>query len=375
MKVYLDHNATTPIDPLVLNEILPYYKESFGNPSSLHHFGQVARGGVNLARERIARAISCSPEEIVFTSSGTEANNLAIKGVAFANRWKGNHIIASKIEHLSVLSPLRWLEGNGFRITYIDVDRFGLVDPWEVLSSITPKTILITVMHANNEVGTIQPIKEISEIARDRGIILHTDAVSSFGKIGVDTRELGVDLLSISSHKIYGPKGVGALYIKKGTRIDPILHGGHQEMDRRAGTEDVPGIVGFGKAAELTLNKDDKIQSLLQRLYNGILNSVDDVILNGHPTLRLSNTLNLSFKGVDGEALMARLDLKGIAVSTGSACSKGPSHVLKAMGLQDDVIRGSIRISIGRWNTEEEIDYVVEVLKRTVDGLRSLSPL
>lgn len=374
-RVYLDHNATTPLLQEALEEMLPYYREDFGNPSSSHIFGQRAREGIEKARWRVARAISCTPEEVIFTSSGTEANNLAIKGIAFANKEKGNHIITSKIEHHALLSPCKWLEGEGFCVTYLDVDRFGMVDPNELLSAITKETILVTIMHANNEVGTIQPIRELSKIARERGVYFHTDAVSSFGKIEVDVDKLGVDLLSISSHKIYGPKGVGALYVRKGTRISPLIHGGGHERGRRAGTEDVAGIVGFGKAAELAIEEKIHIRELRDRLYNGIIDRIDGVTLNGHPTHSLPNTINLLFRGVDGETLMAALDLKGIATSVGSACSQGPSHVLLAMGLKDEEVGSSIRFSLGRGNRREEIDYVLEVLPRVVNHLRSISPL
>jgi len=378
-KMYLDHNATTKVDPIVLDEMLPYLRDIFGNPSSIHLFGQDAKSGIELARRRIAVEISASQDEIYFTSGGTESNNLAIKGVVYSLKAKGNHIITSKVEHLSVLEVCKALEREGFRVTYLDVDEYGMVKPEDVLSAINPSTILITIMYANNEVGTIQPIKEISEIAKDKGIYLHSDAVQALGKIKLDVEDLQVDLLSISAHKIYGPKGVGALYIRKGTRIKRITDGGHHERDLRPGTENVAGIVGFGKATESVCNdlRFEGIKRLRDRLQNGIIDNIKDVKINGHPKMRLPNTLNISIKGVEGEMVLLQLNLKGIACSAGSACtsaSSHPSHVLSAMNVPREFIQGSLRFSLGKENTQEEIDYTIDTLVEIVSRIRSISP-
>ena len=383
-RIYLDHNATTPLRPEVLEVMVPYLKDHFGNPSSLHHFGQEAKRGMEDARESVADLIHSNPSEIVFTGGGTAANNLAIKGVARVGSEKGKHIITSSIEHPAVLNPCKSLEQEGYQVTYLPVDRYGMVDPDEVKSAIRPETILITIMHANNEVGTIQPIEEIAEIARSHAILFQTDAIQSLGKIPVDVKTLGVDLMSISAHKIYGPKGVGALYVRKGIELEPLLHGGHHEMNRRAGTENVSGIVGFGKAAELSemeLKHRSGLRAMealrdyfLQRLQRDI----HDVRLNGHPIKRLPNTLNVSFEGVSGESLAINLDLCGIAVSTGSACTSGaiqPSHVLQAMGVPLAIAQGSLRFSLGRDTNREEIDLTLETLQDIVDRLRAGSPL
>ncbi len=381
-RVYLDHNATTPTHPEVVKAILPYYKEVFGNASSVHQFGQQARKAIDEAREKIANFIGASPEEIVFTSGGTEANNLALKGVVYANERKGKHIITSSMEHHAVLNPCKYLEKKGFKVTYLPVDKYGLVDPEEVRRAITKETILISIIHANNEVGTIEPVAEIGKIAKEIGIYFYTDAVQTVGKIPVNVNELNIDLLSLSGHKIYGPKGIGVLYIRKGTRIQSLIQGGHHEKNRRAGTENVPAIVGLGKAIEIakaTMEKESmRLTNLRNKLCSGIGEKIDYVRLNGHPGKRLPNTLNMSFEFVEGESMILNLDLKGIAVSTGSACTSGslePSHVLKAMRVDPAVAQGSIRFSLGKDNTEEDIDYVLEVLPEIVSRLRAMSPL
>jgi len=381
-RVYLDHNATTPTHPEVVKAILPYYKEVFGNASSVHQFGQQARKAIDEAREKIANFIGASPEEIVFTSGGTEANNLALKGVAYANERKGKHIITSSMEHHAVLNPCKYLEKKGFKVTYLPVDKYGLVDPEKVRRAVTKETILISIIHANNEVGTIEPVAEIGKIAKEIGIYFYTDAVQTVGKIPVNVNELNIDLLSLSGHKIYGPKGIGVLYIRKGTRIQPLIQGGHHELNRRAGTENVPAIVGLGKAIEIakaTMEKESmRLTNLRNKLCSGIGEKIDYVRLNGHPGRRLPNTLNMSFEFVEGESMILSLDLEGIAVSTGSACTSGslePSHVLKAMRVDPAVAQGSIRFSLGKDNTEEDIDYVLEVLPEIVTRLRAMSPL
>ena len=381
-RVYLDHNATTPTHPEVVKAMLPYYEEVFGNASSIHQFGQQARKAIDKAREKVADFIGAKPEEIVFTSGGTEADNFAIKGVAYANEKKGNHIITSSIEHHAVLNPCKYLEKQGFQVTYIPVDRYGLFNPDEVKKAVTKETILITIMHANNEVGTIEPIAEIGKIAKEKGICLHTDAVQTVEKIPVNVDKLNVDLLSLSGHKIYGPKGIGALYIRKGTRIQPLIQGGHHEKNRRAGTENVPAIVGLGKAIEIakeTMEGESiRLTNLRNKLCSGIGEKIDHVHLNGHPGKRLPNTLNMSFEFIEGESIILSLDMKGIAVSSGSACTSGslePSHVLKAMGVDPAIAQGSIRFSLGKDNTEEDINYVLEVLPEIIARLRAMSPL
>jgi len=381
-QVYLDHNATTPTHHEVVKAMIPYYEEIFGNASSIHQFGQETRKAIEESRERIAEFIGAKPEEIVFTSGGTEADNFAIKGVAYANETKGKHIITSSIEHHAVLNPCKYLEKAGFQVTYLKVDKYGLVNPDDVREAITQKTILITIMHANNEVGTIEPIAEIGKIAREKGIYFHTDAVQTVGKIPVNVDDLNVDLLSLSAHKLYGPKGIGTLYIRKGTKIQPLIHGGHHEKNRRAGTENVPGIVGLAKAIEIakaTMEEESiRLTNLRNKLCSGISEKIDHVHLNGHPGKRLPNTLSMCFEFVEGESIILNLDMKGIAVSSGSACTSGslePSHVLMAMGVDPAVAQGSIRFSLGKDNTDEDIDYVLEVLPEIVNRLRRISPL
>jgi len=380
--IYFDHAATTPLKKEVLDEMMPYLTEQYGNPSTIYKLGREAKKAVELARERVAKALNADIQEIYFTSGGTESDNWALKGVAFANKDKGKHIITTTIEHHAVLHPLKYLEGLGFEATYVPVEPNGIVDPQKIKEAIRNDTILISVMLANNEIGTIQPVKEIAKIAKEKGIIIHTDAVQAVGQIPVDVKDLGVDLLSLSAHKFYGPKGVGALYIRKGTKIHPFSHGGAQERNRRAGTENVAGIVGLGKAIELaTQNLSEyvaKLQKLRDKLIDGVLSKIDYVRLNGDRYNRLPNNANFSFEFIEGESLLLMLDMKGIAASSGSACTSGsldPSHVLLAIGLEHEVAHGSLRITLGEDNTEEDIDYLLEVLPEIVSRLREMSPL
>ncbi|MFV1950355.1 MAG: cysteine desulfurase NifS [Nitrospinota bacterium] len=381
--VYIDNNATTPLHPEVLEAMLPFLKEDFGNPSSLHQLGRRIRVKVDEAREKVAKTIGADPLEIVFTGGGSESDNFAIKGVAFANKDKRRHIITSRIEHHAILNTCKYLEKNGYRVTYIPVDEYGMVNPEDVAGAISDDTILITIHHSNNEIGTIQPIREISKIARERGIIFHTDAVQSLGKVPLNVDDIGVNLLSVSAHKLNGPKGVGACYIRKGTkRLHPLINGGSQEMKHRAGTENVAGIIGFSKACELASThmeeERERLIGLRDKLQNALTEKISHVRLNGHPTKRLPTTLNMSFEYVEGETLMINLDLEGIAVSTGSACSSGslePSHVLVAMGIPHEIVHGSLRFSLGRENTEEDIDRILEVLPPIVAKVRAMSPL
>jgi cysteine desulfurase len=381
-QIYLDYAATTPTHPEVMRAMTPYFNQAFGNPSAIYSYGQEAKNGIELARSKVAGLVGARDEEIVFTGGGTEADNFALKGVAFANKNKGNHLIITVIEHHAVLESCKFLETMGFNVTYLPVDKYGLVDPDSVKRAITDKTILISVMHANNEVGTIQPIKEISKIAGEAGIYLHTDAVQSAGHIPADVNQLGVDLLSMSAHKLYGPKGVGALYIRKGTKLVSFMHGGGQENGRRAGTENVPGIVGFGKAAELAgqeINEEAaRLTGLRDKLISGILTNIDHTHLNGHPAKRLPNNVNISVEFVEGESMCLNLDATGICASTGSACSSGnaePSHVLLAIGVPPIRAHGSLRFTLGKWTTDEEIDRLLEVLPRIVSKFRAMSPL
>lgn len=380
--IYFDHAATTPLKKEVLDEMMPYLTEQYGNPSTIYKLGREAKKAIELARERVAKALNADIQEIYFTSGGTESDNWALKGVAFANKDKGKHIITTTIEHHAVLHPLKYLEGLGFEVTYVPVEPNGIVDPQRIKEAIRDDTILISVMLANNEIGTIQPVKEIAKIAKEKGIIVHTDAVQAVGQIPVDVKDLGVDLLSLSAHKFYGPKGVGALYIRKGTKIHPFSHGGAQERNRRAGTENVAGIVGLGKAIELaTQNLSEyaaKLQKLRDKLIDGVLSKIDYVRLNGDRNQRLPNNANFSFEFIEGESLLLMLDMKGIAASSGSACTSGsldPSHVLLAIGLEHEVAHGSLRITLGEDNTEEDIDYLLEILPEIVSRLREMSPL
>jgi cysteine desulfurase len=378
-RVYLDHNASTPVHPEVVAEMLPYFAEVFGNPSSVHGFGRAAREAVDTARERIARFLGVSPEEIVFTSGGTESDNFGLKGLAWA-RGRG-HLITSQVEHHAVLRAGQWLESQGFAVTYLPVDGYGMVDPDDVRRAIRPDTIAVSIMHANSEVGTIQPVEAIGAITRERGIPFHVDAVQTLGKIPVDVHALGIDVMSFSGHKIYGPKGVAGLYIRKGTRMVAAQHGGDHERRRRAGTENVPGIVGFGKAVEIRAREmtaeAERLRALRDRLWEGIRGRLDEVQLNGHPGQRLPGTANLAFRHVESESIVLGLDLRGIAVSAGSACTAGqvePSHVLVAMGVPLDWAMGAVRCSLGRSTTAEDIDYVVACVEPIVRRLRQAMP-
>jgi cysteine desulfurase len=379
-RVYLDHNASTPVHPEVLAEMLPYFSESFGNPSSVHGYGRDARAGLDTARERIARFLKVAPEEIVFTSGGTESDNFGVKGLALA-RGRG-HLITSKIEHHAVLRTCEWLESQGFAVTYLEVDEHGMVDPEQLRPAIRPDTIGISIMHANSEVGTIQPLAAIGAIARERGVPLHVDAVQTFGKIDIDVAAAHVDALSFSGHKIYGPKGVAGLWIRKGTRLVSVQHGGDHERRRRAGTENVPGIVGLGKAVEIRARdmheEARRVTALRDRLWERLQARVPDVRLNGHPTERLPGTANISYRGVESESVVLGLDLKGVGVSAGSACTSGsvePSYVLKAMVVPLEWAIGAVRHSLGRTTSVEDIDYVVESVEPIVRKLRAAMPV
>jgi len=377
-KVYLDHNASTPVHPDVIQAMLPYFGERFGNPSSVHSFGREARDGTETAREQAARFLKVKKEEVVFTSGGTESDNMAIKGIAHARRR--GHIITSQIEHHAVLRTCENLEENGFQVTYLPVDGYGMVDPDDVRRAIRPDTILVTLMHANSEAGTIQPMREIGRITREMEIPLHVDGVQTVGKVPVDVDAFGIDLLSFSGHKIYGPKGVGGLYIRRGTKMVSVQHGGEHERSRRAGTENVAGIVGFGAAVEIRgremTAEGVRLSALRDRLWDEVRARIPDVRLNGHPTERLPGTCNLCFRGVESESIVLGLDLKGIGVSAGSACTSGnvePSYVLVAMGVPVEWAMGSVRSSLGRGTSREDIDYVVESIEPLVAKLRSLS--
>ena len=379
-RVYLDFAATTPVDPRVREAMAPYLGPVFGNPSSIHQFGQEALAAVDEARGRVAALLNASPEEIVFTGGGTEANNAAVKGVCLASRDKGNRIVTTAVEHHAVLHPCEFMEAFGFECAVIPVGRDGLADPDDVKKALTPRTVMVSVMHANNEIGVIQPLAEIGRLARERGIAFHTDAVQTFGHLDTGVDSLGVDLLSLSGHKLYGPKGIGALYIRKGTPFVPLLHGGGQEAGRRSSTHNVPGIVGLGKAADLAGREmkaeNERILDLRNRLYGRVRRDIDGVRLNGHPEKRLANNLNLSVEGVEGESLLVRMDIEGVAVSTGSACGSGsekPSHVLTAIGLSPKEARGSIRLTLGRMTTQSDVDEAAAVLQKTVDALRSIA--
>ncbi len=380
--IYFDYAATTPTHPEVLEAMQPYFTVSFGNPSSIYSYGREAKAAIDAARTSVARLIGAQDEEIVFTGGGTEADNFAIKGVAHTNRSRGNHIITSTIEHHAVIETCQFLEKDGFEVTYLPVDEYGLVSPDDVRKAITGKTILISLMYANNEIGTIEPISEIGDIAREAGVYFHTDAVQAVGHIPINVNTLKVDLLATSAHKLYGPKGVGALYIRKGTRVTPFIHGGEQEKRRRASTENVPGIVGFGKAAELArleINEEEqRLTALRNRLIDGLMANIEDIRLNGHPVTRLPNNVNISVSYAEGESMVLNLDSEGICASTGSACSATsvePSHVLLALGLPPELAHGSLRLTLGKWTTEDDIERVLEVLPGIVARLRAMSPL
>ena len=380
--VYMDNAATTPVKEEVLNAMIPYFTQKYGNPSSIYKLGRETKAALDESREKVAKVLNAKSKEIFFTSGGSEADNWAIKGVAFANKDKGNHIITTKIEHHAVLHTCEYLQRNGFDITYLDVDEYGVVDLEQLKNSITDKTILISIMFANNEIGTIQPIKEIGQIAREKKIYFHTDAVQAVGNIEIDVDELNIDLLSLSAHKFYGPKGVGALYIRQGVKIHPFIHGGAQEKNRRAGTENIAGIVGLSKAIELAYQNINEHNERLTKLRNKLINDIQENIkyvkLNGHPEMRLPGNVNFSIEFIEGEALLLSLDMVGIQGSSGSACTSGsldPSHVLLAIGLPHEIAHGSLRLTLGDFNTEEEIDYVVENLVKIVERLRKMSPL
>ena len=382
-RVYLDHAATTPVRPEVAEAMLRFMVTDFGNASSVHSFGRVAKEATENARAQVASLMGARPEEIVLMSGGTEADNMAIRGAVLANAGRGRHVITTKIEHHAVLHTCEGLEKEGLaEVTYLPVDAQALVSAEAVAEAIRPDTVLVSLMFANNEVGTIQPVAEVGRLCRGKGILFHTDAVQAYGALPVDVDALGIDLLSASSHKIYGPKGIGALFIRKGRKVRPLITGGFQERNRRAGTSNVPGAVGFGLAAELAMKEMEgrrrRLVALRDRLINGLVKKVEFTRLNGHPTLRLPNNANLSFEFVEGESILLSLDMKGVAASSGSACTSGslePSHVLLAMGLPPEVAHGSVRMTLGTGNTDEDVDYVLEVLPPIIDRLRAMSPL
>jgi len=379
-RVYLDHNASTPVHPEVVAEMLPYFSDVYGNPSSVHGFGRDARAAVDVARDRVATFLRVRPEELVFTSGGTESDNFGVKGLALA-RGSG-HVITSKVEHHAVLRSAQALEAQGFAVTYLPVDQYGMVDPDDVRRALRPDTIAISIMHANSEVGTIQPVRAIGALAREAGVPFHVDAVQTFGKVEVDVHAMNIDALSFSSHKIYGPKGIAGLYIRRGTKMVSIQHGGEHERRRRAGTENVPGIVGLGKAVEIRARdmkaEAERVGALRDRMWEGIRARVPDVRLNGHPTERLPGTANVCYRNVESESIVLALDLKGIAVSAGSACTAGsiePSHVLVAMGVPLDWAMGAVRSSLGRSTTTEDVDYVVASVMEVVSRIRQAMPV
>ena len=381
-KVYLDHAATTPVHPLVREAMLPYLGEEFGNPSSLHQWGRSSAVAMTQAREKVAALLGCKPEEIVFTGCGSEADNLAIMGIALTKEEKGKHIITSAIEHHAVLHTCQALEKRGWSVTYLPVDADGLVNPEDVAQAIRADTVLVTIMHANNEVGVIEPIAEIGKLCREHKVTFHTDAVQTVGHIPTKANELNVDLLSLSGHKFHGPKGVGALYVRKGVKLTPLIYGGGHERGRRSGTENVPGIVGIGRAAELAAEEMPtempRLSELRDALYDGLERAIPEIIRTGHPTQRLPNSCSICVRYIEGESMLLNLDIQGIGASSGSACTSGtldPSHVLLAMGLPHEIAHGSLRLSLGRNTTREDIDYVIEVLPPIVEKLRMMSPL
>lgn len=381
-NVYLDNAATTRVDEKVLEKMIPYFCESYGNASSIYKLGRESKKAVNEARESIAKVLNCNADEIYFTAGGSESDNTAIKGIARAYKDKGNHIITSKIEHPAVLNTCKELEKEGFEISYISVDENGIIDFEELKNSIKPTTILITIMFANNEIGTVEPIEEIGKIAREHNVYFHTDAVQAVGSLKIDVQKLNIDSLSLSGHKFYGPKGIGALYVRKGVKFQKLIEGGHQEKNKRAGTENVPGIVGIGKAIELAYENleehNKKIKELRDYYVEQVSEKIPYIKINGDMEKRLPGNSNISFRFIEGEGLLLNLDLKGIYASSGSACTSGsldPSHVLLAIGLPHEIAHGSLRISIGKYNTKEEIDYVVESLVEIVNRLREMSPL
>lgn len=381
-KRYFDYAATTPVKKEVLDAMLPYFSEHYGNASSVHSFGREAKVVIDKARNQVADAIGSSPDEVYFTGGGSEADNWALKGYARMHKGKGNHIITTKIEHHAILHTCTALEKEGFEVTYLDVDEYGLVTPEEVKAAIRPETILVSIMYVNNEIGTVEPIKEIAAVTKEAGVAFHTDGVQALGNLHIDVKDLGVDMMSLSAHKIYGPKGVGALYIRKGIRLQNLIEGGAQEKRRRAGTENLPGIVGFGAAAELataTLDAHiEKLAKLRDRLAQGIIDRIPESKYNGHPEKRHPGNVNVCFKYIEGESLLLSLDLLGVAASSGSACTSGsldPSHVLMSIGLTHEIAHGSLRLTVGDFTTEEDVDFVIENLVTIVDRLRQMSPL
>jgi cysteine desulfurase len=380
MEIYMDYAATTPVDPRVLKAMNPYFNQKYGNTMSLHKQGREARNALKESRETVAALMNAEAQELIFTSSATEANNMVIKGVSYANKTKGKHIIISAIEHSCILEPANWLEQQGYEVTRLPVDKFGLIDLTQLENSIRKDTILVSIMHANNEIGTIQDIEKIGKICREKGAIFHSDAAQTFGKIPVDVKKMNIDLLSISSHKMYGPKGVGGLYIRKGTKIEPLLHGGGHEFKKRASTVNVSGIVGFAEAVKIQEKEMDSDANKQTALRNKLINEllqIKDSHLNGHLTKRLPNNASFWFAYIEGESLLMQLDANGIFGSTGSACSSDSleaSHVLCAIGLKPQEAHGSLRLSLGKYSTEEEVNYVLEIVPKSVERLRDISP-
>lgn len=380
MELYMDYAATTPVDPRVLKAMMPYFNEKFGNTMSLHKIGREAKEALEESRKTLAELMNAEPKEFIFTSSATEADNTVIKGVAYANKNRGKHIIISAIEHHCILEPAKWLEQQGYEITRLPVDKTGLVNLTELENTIRKDTILVSIMHANNEIGTIQDIKQIGKICKEKNVYFHSDAAQSFGKIPIDVKEMNIDLISVSAHKMYGPKGVGGLYIRKGTKIEPLLHGGGHEFKKRASTVNVAGTVGFAEAAriqkeEMAFDAKEQI-AFRDKLIQNIL-AIDDSHLNGHPTKRLPNNTNFWFAYIEGESLLMHLDMEGIAASTGSACSSDSleaSHVLLAIGLKPQEAHGSLRLSLGKYSKEEGVDYALQVVPKAVSRLREISP-
>ncbi|WP_027635036.1 cysteine desulfurase NifS [Clostridium butyricum] len=381
-NVYMDYSATTYVKPEVLEEMMPYFTEKFGNPSSFYGISRETKRAIDTAREKVAKGLNCLPDEVYFTGGGSEADNWAIKGIASAHKNKGNHIITTKIEHHAVLHTCQYLEKNGFEVTYLDVDSEGFINLDDLKNAITDKTILVSIMFANNEIGTIQPVKEIGEICKEKKVFFHTDAVQAVGNVPIDVKEMNIDMLSLAGHKIYGPKGIGVLYIKKGIKIDNLIHGGAQEKNRRAGTENIASIVGLGKAMELaTCNIEEhmeKMTSLRDRLIDGLL-TIPYTNLNGpRGEKRLPGNVNVRFRFIEGESILLSLDFKGVCASSGSACTSGsldPSHVLLAIGLPHELAHGSLRLTLGAGSTEEDVDYVLEVTPPIIERLRNMSPL
>lgn len=377
-RIYLDHSATTPLDKRVLDVMLPYLTEEFGNPSSLHGYGRSAKVALESARDRIAQMLNSKPNEIVFTAGGSEADNLAILGVAYSAQTRGKHFITNRAEHHAVIHSFTSLEKDGFEVTYVPCDEYGMVDPDAVANAMRKDTALVSIMHANNEVGTINPIQEIGEMVKKNGALFHVDAVQAFGKIPIDVNRMNIDLLSMSAHKLYGPKGVGGLFVRSGVKLQPQILGGSQERGQRAGTENIAGVTGFGKAADLCrmemTDESARLRAMQARLWKALCESIPGMQLNGHPDLRLPGHLNVSFEGLMGDEILMMLDLKGIAVSTGSACTSGAvtvSHVLKAMGLDDNRSHGAVRMTLGRSSDEDDLPYIVDTIRNCVEKMRS----